>query len=76
VAVNTVGKILESAGHLKVLMDGGASVALREVNDLREAFDCLHQHLEPYEYSKKSTRILDVSVWLLCDLCSKRGVAT
>lgn len=53
---NTVGKILERAGHLKVLVEEGKTVSLREVNDLREAFDKLHQHLEPYEFSKKSTQ--------------------
>jgi 2-acylglycerol O-acyltransferase 2 len=53
---NTVGKILESAGHLKMLLAKGKSVSRREVCDLRDAFDKLHEHMEPYEYSKKATQ--------------------
>mmetsp|Transcript_64898 Transcript_64898/g.75474 ORF Transcript_64898/g.75474 Transcript_64898/m.75474 type:complete len:423 (+) Transcript_64898:45-1313(+) len=58
----TVARILESAGHLKVLLDDGQPVSLREVEELRQSFDKLHNHLERYEYSKKAlqcTNLLD-----------------
>lgn len=51
-----VNRILISAGQLKQLIDDNQPVAVREVTALREAFNRLHENLEPYEFSKKSVQ--------------------
>lgn len=51
---DVVRRILESAGHLKSLLDRGETVSLRELQDLREAFERHHRQTEHYEFSKKA----------------------
>lgn len=53
-STKSVQRILESAGQLKQLLDNNEPVAQREVKDLRNAFDKLHNASERWEYSKKA----------------------
>lgn len=73
---STVAKILESAGQLKVLIDEGKPVAQRELNDLQAAFDKVHEHVEPYEYSKKAKQCANLLQQLHKSLQSDANAAT
>lgn len=72
----TVSRILENAGQLKIALDNKKPVAQRELDDLRSAFDRLHNHLEKFEYTKKSTQCDNLLLQLQKRISADQEAAT